>query len=354
MTASPIAAEPGQGVGEVPPAGVGPADDAGEEPRKRRRKFLLLFFLLLAFIALLGLAIWYLLFRQPIPVPVIPGETIMPSYVTSIYGASRPMSVAVTADGSRIYVGETAGDQTARIFDAGGNQLGVLLPPVSTGPSHVPTYVALSPLTGEVYVSDRPTGSIYVYDAQGTYLHAFAPPADTESWQPLGLAFDAAGNLYVTDIGAVPHRVRVFDPSGKQIRVLGENEAMNFPNGVAIDPNGYVYVTDSNNGRLLVFDQAGSVVAKVGRGSGEGNLGLPRGVAVDAQGRVYVVDSSGQSVFVYGQYQGGTERLDYLGTFGTEGIADGAFAYPNGIAVDGRGRLYVADSANDRVQLWSY
>ena len=355
MTASPVAAEPEQGVGEVPPAGVGPdADTTEERPERRRRKLLLLFFLFLAFVALLGLAIWYLLFRQPIPVPVIPGETIMPSYVTSIYGASRPMSVAVTADGSRIYIGETAGDQTARIFDAGGNQLSVLLPPLSTGDSHVPTYVALNPQTGDIYVSDRPAGSIYEYDAQGTYLRAFAPPTDAPSWQPLALAFDAAGNLYVTDVGDVPHRVRVFDPSGQQIRVLGESEAMSFPNGVTIDGNGFVYVTDSNNGRLLVFDQNGTVVAKVGRGSGEGNLGLPRGVAVDAQGRVYVVDSSGQTVFVYGQYQEGTERLDYLGTFGTEGIADGAFAYPNGIAVDGRGRLYIADSSNNRVQLWSY
>lgn len=353
MTASPIAAEPGQGVGEVPPAGVGSAEDT-EEPRKRRRKFLLLFFLLLAFVALLGLAIWYLLFRQPIPVPVIPGETIMPSYVTSIYGASRPVSVAVTADGSRIVIGETAGDQTARIFDAGGNQVGVLLPPVSTGSSHVPIYVALSPLTGDIYVSDRPTASIYVYDSQGAYLRAFAPPADAPSWQPLALSFDAAGNLYVTDVGELPHRVREFDPAGKQIRVFGQDEGLNFPNGVAVDAAGYAYVTDSNNGRLLVFAQDGSVVAKIGRGSGEGNLGLPRGIALDGQGRVYVVDSSGQAVFVYGQYQEGADRLDYLGTFGTEGIANGAFAYPNGIAVDGRGRLYIADSANDRVQLWSY
>jgi DNA-binding beta-propeller fold protein YncE len=355
MTASPVTAEPGQGVGDLPPTTLGPADGTAEEPpERRRRKILLLLFLVLAFIALLGLAIWYLLFRQPIPVPVIPGETIMPSYVTSIYGASRPMSVAVTADGSRVYIGETAGDQTARIFDSGGNQLATLLPPLSTGTAHVPTYVALSPLTGNVYVSDRPTGAIYIYDAQGAYLRAFTPPAGDENWQPLGLSFDAAGNLYVTDIGQVPHRVREFDPSGQQIRVLGEDEAMSFPNGVAVDANGFVYVTDSNNGRLLVFDQGGNVVAKVGRGSGEGNLGLPRGVAIDAQGRVYVVDSSGQAVFVFGQYQEGTARLDYLGTFGTEGIADGAFAYPNGIAVDGRGRLYIADSTNDRVQLWSY
>src|SRR5512141_337612 len=356
MTASPVAAEPTQGGGGIPPAGAGPAGEiAEEEPeRRRRRKFLLLFLLFAAFLALLGLAIWYLLFRQPIPVPVIPGETIMPGYVTSIYGASRPMSVAVTADGSRIYVGETAGDQTARIFDSGGNQIGLLLPPTSTGPSHVPTYVALSPLTGDVYVSDRPSASIYVYDAKGTYLRAFTPPADAKSWQPLGMSFDAAGNLYVTDVGELPHRVREFDPSGKQIRVLGEKEGMNFPNGVAVDANGLVYVTDSSNGRLLVFDKTGAVVAKVGRGSGEGNLGLPRGVVLDGQGRVYVADASGQTVFVSAHYQEGSSRLDFLGTFAPQGIADGAFAYPNGIEVDGRGRLYVADSANDRVQLWSY
>jgi len=354
MTASPIAAEPATGAGEIPPTDIGGEGIAEEPPRKRRRKFLILLFLLLGLVLLLGLAIWYLLFRQPIPVPVIPGETIMPTYSTSIYGASRPMSVAVTSSGDRVYVGETAGEQTARIFDSGGTEIGKLLPPVSSGTLHVPTYIALDPLSGDVYVSDRQTAKIYVYDAAGAYKHAVTPPSESPSWQPLGLAFDPAGNLYVTDVGPLPQVVRVIDPSGRQIRALGANESMNFPNGVAIDANGYVYVTDSNNGRLLVFAQDGSVVAKVGRGSGQGNLGLPRGVAIDGQGRVYVVDVSGQAVSVYGQYGEGSERLDYLGTFGTEGISDGAFAYPNGIAVDGRGRLYIADSNNDRVQLWSY
>ena len=136
--------------------------------------------------------------------------------------------------------------------------------------------------------------------------------------------------------------------------MFGQNEAMAFPNGVAVDAAGYTYVADSNNGRLLVFDQGGSLVTSVGRGAGEGNLGLPRGVVADGQGRVYVVDTSGQMVFVYAQYQPGSSQLDYLGSFGTEGIDNGQFAYPNGIAADGRGRLYIADSTNDRVQLWSY
>ena len=361
MTASPTVAQPAPGTmpvpeaGELPPEGIGPAGAEEAPPeRRRRRKLLLLLFLLAAFVVLLGLAIWYLLFRQPIPIPTIPGETIMPGYVTSVFGASRPMSVAVTGSGDRIYIGETSGDMTARLFDAQGNELAALVPPVSTGGEHVPTYIAVNPVNGEVYVSDRPTADVYVYDAEGTYLRAFTPPSDAAGWQPLALWFDAAGNLYVTDVGQLPHRVRVFDPAGNQIRVFGQDAEMSFPNSVAVDSAGYAYVTDSNNGRLLVFAQDGRVVAKVGRGSGKGNLGLPRGVTIDGQGRVYVVDTSGHSVFVYGTYVEGSERLDYLGSFGTQGVADGAFAYPNGIAVDGRGRLYVADSANNRVQMWSY
>jgi DNA-binding beta-propeller fold protein YncE len=359
MTASHPAAPPVAGsqslaeADQLPPDGLAPVD--AEEPEERRRRKLLLLLLLLgAFIVLLGLAIWYLLFRQPIPIPSIPGEAVMPGYVTSIYGASRPMSVSVTADGERIYIGETSGDQTARLFDASGNQVAALLPPVSTGSDHVPVYVAVSPVTGEVYVTDRPTSTIYVYDAQGTYLRAFTPPAEAEGWQPLSVSFDSAGNLWVTDVGPLPQVVREFDPSGAQIRVLGKDAGLNFPNGVAVDDAGYVYVTDSNNGRLLVFGPDGGIVATVGRGTGAGNLGLPRGVAIDGQGRVYVVDTSGQGVFVYGTYRDGATGLEYLGSFGSQGVANGAFSYPNGISVDGRGRLYIADSGNNRVQLWSY
>ncbi len=360
MTASHSAAQPVAGsqplpeADQAPPEGLTPADTEAEPEERRRRKLLLLLLLLGAFIALLGLAIWYLLFRQPIPIPTIPGETVMPGYVTSIYGASRPMSVSVTSAGDRIYIGETSGEQTARLFDAEGNQLASLLPPVSTGGVHVPIYVAVSPISGEVYVSDRPTSTIYVYDASGTYLRAFTPPADAEGWQPLSVSFDAAGNLFVTDVGALPQRVREFDPTGQQIRVIGQEAGLDFPNGVAVDEAGYVYVTDSNNGRLLVFAQNGTVVATVGRGTGTGNLGLPRGVVIDGQGRVYVVDTSGQGVFVYGRYVEGATSLEFLGSFGSQGVANGAFSYPNGISVDDRGRLYIADSGNNRVQLWSY
>jgi DNA-binding beta-propeller fold protein YncE len=349
MTASPAVTDTSTVPGPAPSDGVAPEEDS-----RRRRKLIVLLLLLGLFALLMGLAIWYLLFRQPIPLPVIPGETVMPAYSTSFYDVGRPMDVAVNTAGDRVYIGVTSGDMTARVFDGAGNELGLMQPPVSTGADHAPVYLAVNPVTAEVYVSDRPTGSVYVYDAAGKYQRTFGPPEGMESWQPLGLSFDAAGTLYVTDVGDTPNVVRVFDATGKQVRTYGETAGMSFPNGVATDKAGNVYVADSNNGRLLTFSPDGALVAQIGRGSGKGNLGLPRGVAVDDRDRVYVVDTSGQTVFVYGTYQPGTSRLEYLGSFGTQGVSNGAFAYPNGIAVDGRGRLYVADSANNRVQLWSY
>jgi DNA-binding beta-propeller fold protein YncE len=354
MTADGVPA-PVAGETPTPPvAGEGAPEVTPEEERRRRRKAILLLFLLGLLAFLITIVVWYLIFRQPInPLPVIPASEI-PAYSTSIYGAQRPMGVAVSTSGDRIYVTQTAGDQTTLIFDGGGTVVGTIAPPAEAGREHLPFYVAIDPLTSEVYVSDRQAGAIYVYDRNGAYLRELALAQPRPSWQPLALTFDASGNLYVTDLSGPVQRVLVIDRQANVVRTMGENESLNFPNGVAVDSEGRVHVADSNNGRLLVFDPSGTIVARVGRGSSEGNLGLPRGVAIDGSGRAFVVDTMSHSVFVYrGSAEDGAS-LDYLGFFGSQGVEDGLFRYPGSVAVDARGRVYVADTSNDRVQVWSY
>jgi DNA-binding beta-propeller fold protein YncE len=357
MTASPaVAATELNPTAEeaLPPDASDPAGAATGERKGRRRKIIILLLLLLAFAGLLLLAIWYLLFRQPLPLPTVPGQVVLPGYVTSIQGATRPMGVAVTPDGGTIYITETDGDRTARLFSASGQPQGLLQPPVSSGTDHVPVYVARDPVNGEVYVSDRPTGAIYIYDATGNYLRQYEPPAALKGWQPLGLAFDKAGNLYVSDVSTMPQVVIELDRSGNQVRTFGDTAQMSFPNGVAVDSaSGDVYVADSNNGRLLVFGPDGTLLTQVGRGVSQGNLGLPRGVAID-DNHVYVADSTGQQVFVYAPFKAGQPRLEYLGSFGTQGVGDGQFEFPNGLSLDSRGRIYVVDTGSNRVQVWSY
>jgi DNA-binding beta-propeller fold protein YncE len=328
-----------------------------EKPRRRpRRKSILLLGLLALLAMLTAIVVWYLLFRQPIAVLPLPGipATQVPTYVTAVYGAQRPSGVAVSPSGDRIYVVQSAGDRTGIVFDASGNKVGTMAPPAATGSDHTPVYVAIDPLTGEAYVSDRPAGTIYVYDRDGAFQREFRLAVPRPGWEPLGLAFDARGYLYVTDLSGPFQKVLVIDRAATVVRTLGENDALSFPNGVAADGAGNVYVADSNNGRLLMYDASGVLRAQVGRGSGQGNLGLPRGLAVDGQGRVFVADSTGQGVFVFRAPTDDSRSLVYLGFFGGEGVGDGTFRYPNSVAADARGRIYVVDAFNDRVQIWSY
>jgi len=335
----------------LPPEAV-EGEPEEEKPRRRRKAIILL--LLVGLLAMLvTIATWYLIFRQPItPLPPIPVSQ-MPGYAT-FYRATSPTGVAVSPSGDRIYVTQTEGPRVGLVLDAGGNTVGTMVPPESTGALHVPVYAAIDPLTDEVYVTDRQTGSIYIYDRDGAYQRTLTLAEPRPGWQPLGVAFDKAGNLYVTDLSGTSQTVLVIDRTAKVTRTLGATSKLSFPNGVAVDAAGNVYVTDSNTGRLLVFGADGNVLAQVGRGAGQGNLGLPRGVAVDSQNRVFIADSSAHGVFIFRGLVEGERRLEYLGFVGGEGTGDGLFEFPMSVAPDARGRVYVADTANNRVQVWSY
>ena len=336
-----------QGEGDV-------ADKATSTKMSKKRKGLVAALAILLLI-LAALFAWYLLNRKPLS--ELPGlsSTKMPHYEFSIYGTSHPLGVAATTSGDRIYVTESDGTRMVRVYDAKGKQVGTLTPPKSTGPSHIPVYVAINPITNDVYVSDRSTNSICVYDANGKFLRTFAPKGNLGAgWEPLGLAFGPNGSLYVTDVGNTKaHRILAFTHDGTLVRSMGAPGQLSFPNGIVVDSHGNIEVADSNNGRLVVFSSSGKMLATISRGVGEGDLGLPRGVAVDDAGRLFVADTSDHMVRVYA-IDKSKALPTYIGSFGGEGRLDGTFEYPNGVATDTRAHIYVTDRENNRVQVWGY
>jgi DNA-binding beta-propeller fold protein YncE len=338
------------------PLGHGDADFAGETPPKKGKRNAKIAALVIALLILALLFAWYLMNRKPLS--ELPGlsQTKLPHYEFSIYGAIKPLGVATTASGDRIYVTESDGPRVVHVYDAKGKQTGTLTPPKSTGPSHLPFYVAINPITQDVYVSDRMSVAIYIYDANGKFLRTFAPKGNVGKFNPLGLAFAPDGTLYATDVrglDAKAHRVVVFSPDGTLVRSLGDPGQLNYPNGIVVDGNGNIEVADSNNGRLMIFGQYGKMLATIGAGIGEGDLGMPRGTAVDDSGRLFVVDTADHMIRIY-TIDKDKPTPTYVGSFGDEGQTDGTFEYPNGIATDTRAHIYITDRENNRVQVWGY
>ena len=174
--------------------------------------------------------------------------------------------------------------------------------------------------------------------------------------EPKGVTVDRAGRIYVAE--ARNHRIQVFDANGAPVATWGTNGAaagqFQEPWGVAVAPDGTVYVADTWNHRIQKLDRDGKPITSWGTyGQTGGKAGAPgtqfygpRGIAVDPQGNLWVTDTGNKRVIKFDP--NGT----VLGQWGTAGAMDGQFLEPVGIAVDSQGNVYVADTWNRRVQVF--
>ncbi len=158
--------------------------------------------------------------------------------------------------------------------------------------------------------------------------------------EPRGAAVDGRGRLWVADFGN--SRLRVFDRDGGRLGGWGGRGGGEFGFrelcGVAIRGDA-LYVADTWNGRVLAYTVEGILRATAG------NLYGPRGVAVAPDGRVWVTDTGNHRVVSYGP------MLSDAKIVGGKGSGPGEFASPIGIAVSPSGEIFVADTGNKRIQV---
>jgi sugar lactone lactonase YvrE len=171
---------------------------------------------------------------------------------------------------------------------------------------------------------------------------------------PCGVAVDSAGNVYVADTGN--NTIRKVTPGGAVTTLAGlagsyggangtgSAARFNYPNGVAVDSAGNVYVADTSSDTIRKVTAGGVVttLASVVPFAG------PQGVAVDSTGNVYVADTWNNRIR---KVTPGGEVTTLAGLAGSQGSADGTggaalFNFPSGVVVDSAGDVYVADTHN--------
>lgn len=174
-----------------------PLDPVVEEKKRKRRKLLAL---LLALVLLIVAAVvaWYLMTRKPLS--QLPGVNVvaMPTHKTSLIGVEKPLGVAATPDGARILVSHGGAKAGVTVFDRDGRILRELEFPADVG-LHVPVYLTIAP-DGKAWIGDRAAGKVYVYTTDGDYVSTFQPKDAAIAFSPLGVAVDAAANVYVADV----------------------------------------------------------------------------------------------------------------------------------------------------------
>jgi DNA-binding beta-propeller fold protein YncE len=193
-----------------------------------------------------------------------------------------------------------------------------------------------------IYVADILAMRLLIYDLSEK---KFMPLDEGAPLQvPAAVVADPQGSIYVAD--TVQSRILVFDPQGAYRTSFPLGKAK--PVAMAYsDERRLLYVLDRIDHKVLVLDDTGAIRSEFGgKGTGKGKFNIPLAVALDRQGKVYVLDTGNFRVQIF------DPEGNYLSHFGQVGDRPGFLANPKGIAVDSDGHIYVTDAAFSNFQIF--
>ncbi|MHB1000100.1 MAG: virginiamycin B lyase family protein [Armatimonadota bacterium] len=295
----------------------------------------------------------------------------------------HPSAVAAGKDGS-IYVADSERNCVQK-FAASGKFLGQWgIHGREPGNFIGPRGIAVDP-KGDVYVADTFNDRIQKFTSDGKFIAQWGEEGkgDGQFRMPKGLAFDSSGILYAADSGnyriqkftadgkyigkldvdvrgkfrrqvefiALDKQnniyvtyddapfIRKYSPSGKVLLELGEdvtiynNGNFEYPKGIAVGPDGRIYIVDFGKNRVQVFDSSGRYISKLNEPDTAGLWGLTAG----ADGSIYVTDIYGSRVYKY------TPSGKLIGQYGTPGGTVGRFYGIDKACADSEGNIYLSN-----------
>ena len=310
---------------------------------------------LVVVLAILGATAWVAWF---------PAEKEPPYVMTAVWGElgdgagqfSDPTGVAVTD--AVVYVSD-ARNGRIQVFNHDGLYLREFVA-AADGSRVLARPMNLTIAGAEIYVADYLGDRIVVFDLDGHWQRSVGQPGSGEGEfdSPGGVAVGPDGDLYVVDF--YNQRVQRLGPDGRFVRQWGATREtgigagrFNYPTDAALGPDGTLYVADGYNDRVQVFAADGAYLRRWGGPFGINIFGPFNGwfatvtsIAVGPGGNIFVAD------FYNHRIQKFAPDGTFLTAFGGRGTGHGQMTFPNAVAVAPDGRVFVADFGNNRIQKW--
>jgi len=204
---------------------------------------------------------------------------------------------------------------------------------------------------GLVYVADQRVGAVFIFNTETHDVQMIRNGMEAHFRWINGLAIDDDDRLFVSD--GKMHRVLILNTKHEVENQI--SEGLQDPVGLAIDTtNRFLYVVDTQQDQVIVYDaDTLKLLRRIGTGGKNhflttpGDFGAPQGVAVDGEGNVYVTDTMNNRVEIF------DADGNFISEFGKHGDGPGYLARPKGIAVDSDGHIWVADQMEDRLQVFN-
>jgi DNA-binding beta-propeller fold protein YncE/tetratricopeptide (TPR) repeat protein len=304
-----------------------------------------------------------------------------------------PSGIALDAQGN-VYVADTD-NARIQVFTSKGKVLRTF-GSKGAGPKQFHTPLGIAVQGGLLFVADSGNSRVQVLTTDGIYLTSLKHTVKKEEMrEPVDVAVDAQYRIHVLD--ADGNNVRVFELGGKLLFTFGNpgrgTDGFDEPLGLALDDLGNIFIADTGNAKIKKFDGQGKLLGAFGsEGIGPGQFRIPTGIKVDGEGRAYIVDRKKGTLQVIQIERGDARPLEPASpppsvalekelnlelasiavndqvawgitgdrivqvlpdgnrSFGTRGSEPGQMKDPRGIALDGTGNIWVADTGNDRLQ----
>lgn len=301
------------------------------------------------FLIIISIAITALWIQVLVPGMGVSGPAVKFRHVISIYsdekrgGLKNPEGVTYGRE-SRLIVADTGNGRILQYFF----QEGEVKPGVREFKIPQLSYPLMTRINSrsEIYALDGKERRIIRMTPGGAFKDILAPqglPAPA-SFVPRSFEIDPNDNIYILDI--FTGRLLVLDPEGEYTRHMDLPRDQGFFSDFALDTKGDILLIDSVNARVFSSAKDSATFSPL-TGNLKEYMRFPTSITRDKRGRIYLVDRNGSSIIILGQ------DGSFLGRVSGMGWKEGRLHYPSEMCINNRGEVFIADTNNHRIQIFT-